>query len=253
MNCKNAVSSIVDFFLVLLSPGGGDELQGIKRGVMELADALLVNKADGDTRELAQRTRLDYQNALALIRPTSSAWKPVSLAASAQEGQGIDEVWGEPFKAFTMPVPEFYQSRFIKIAQSMRDIDLIAGSIIENFCANPLFAEIEDLIGEYAAAAKEAAATMKKDPIIFRVWPNFVALGEQIEAYKPELGADAEQILIMRVAYGRDLIQEGKGLIGYIASARVPMPLSTDVYIEKCRRYRKAPVPRDTDSAGTGA
>ena len=167
--------------------------------------------------------------------------------------EGIDEVWGEPFKAFTMPVPEFYQSRFIKIAQSMRDIDLIAGSIIENFCANPLFAEIEDLIGEYAAAAKEAAATMKKDPIIFRVWPNFVALGEQIEAYKPELGADAEQILIMRVAYGRDLIQEGKGLIGYIASARVPMPLSTDVYIEKCRRYRKAPVPRDTDSAGTGA
>jgi len=87
------VSSMVDFFLVLLSPGGGDELQGIKRGVMELADALVVNKADGETRELARRTRQDYENALSLIRPTSSAWKARALVASAQEGAGIQEVW----------------------------------------------------------------------------------------------------------------------------------------------------------------
>jgi len=157
--------------------------------------------------------------------------------------EGIDEVWGEPFKAFTMPVDEFYQSRFVKIAQGMHDIDLIAECIIENFCAIPLFAEIGKLIGEYAAAARQATETMKKDPIIFGVWPNFVALGEQIDAYKPELEPAADQMLIMRVAYGRDLIQEGRGLIGYIANARVPMPLSTELYIEKCRRYSKAPLP----------
>jgi len=157
--------------------------------------------------------------------------------------EGIDEVWGEPFKAFTMPVAEFYQSRFVKIAQGMRDIDLITGCIIENFCSIPLFAQIEKMIAEYAVAARQVAETMKKDPIIFRIWPNFVALGEQIEAYKPDLEADADQMLIMRVAYGRDLIQEGRGLIGYIASARVPMPLSTELYIEKCRRYSKAPLP----------
>ncbi len=138
--------------------------------------------------------------------------------------EGIDEVWGEPFKAFTMPVDEFYKSRFVKIAQSMRDIDLVADCMIEVFCSRPLFADIRDLIVNYAAAARQTAETMKKDPVIFRVWPNFVALGEQLDAFKPVLPDDADQMMRMRVAYGRDLIQEGRRLIGYIAGARVPMP-----------------------------
>ena len=157
--------------------------------------------------------------------------------------EGIDEVWGEPFKAFTMPVADFYKSRLVKIAQSMRDIDLIAESMIDVFCSRPLFAEIKDLIVDYAAAARETAETMKKDPVIFRVWPNFVALGERLDAFKPVLPGDADQMLRMRVAYGRDLIQEGRRLIGYIASARVPMPKSTAEYVEKCERYNRASVP----------
>ncbi|MBW2229111.1 MAG: methylmalonyl Co-A mutase-associated GTPase MeaB [Deltaproteobacteria bacterium] len=88
-----AVASMVDFFLVLLLPGGGDELQGIKRGVMELADALVVNKADGDTRELAERTRLNYQAGLHLIRPSTASWRPRALLASAETGEGIDVIW----------------------------------------------------------------------------------------------------------------------------------------------------------------
>jgi LAO/AO transport system kinase len=88
-----SVASMVDFFLVLLLPAGGDELQGIKKGVMELADALVVNKADGDTLPAAERTRLEYEGALGLIRATSPSWKPVALAASALEGTGVDEVW----------------------------------------------------------------------------------------------------------------------------------------------------------------
>jgi len=74
--------------------------------------------------------------------------------------EGIDEVWGEPFKAFTMPVADFYKSRFIKIAQSMRDIDLVADCMIEVFCSRPLFAEIRELICDYAAAARQTAETM---------------------------------------------------------------------------------------------
>ncbi len=157
--------------------------------------------------------------------------------------EGIDEVWGEPFKAFTMPVADFYKSRFVKIAQSMRDIDKVAECMIDVFCSRPLFAEIRDLIVDYAAAARQIAETMKKDPVLFRVWPNFVALGEQLDAYKPLLPGDAEQMLRMRVAYGRDLIQEGRRLISYIASARVPMPKSTQDYIDKCQRYNKASLP----------
>jgi hypothetical protein len=154
--------------------------------------------------------------------------------------EGIDEVWGEPFKAFTMPVEEFYKSRFIKIAQGMRDIDRIATCMIEVFCPLPAFTEIRKPILDYAAAAREIAETMKKDRAIFHVWPNFVVLGEQLDAYQPSLPAGADQITRMRVAYGRDLIEEGRRLIGYIASARVPMPKSSAEYIDKCERYQRA-------------
>lgn len=157
--------------------------------------------------------------------------------------EGIDEVWGEPFKAFTMPVADFYQSRFIKIAQSMRDIDKVADCMIEVFCSRALFAEIRELTVDYSTAARQIAETMKKDPVIFRVWPNFVALGEQLDAFKPVLPDDADQMLRMRVAYGRDLIQEGRRLISYIASARVPMPKSSQMYIDKCQRYNRAALP----------
>ena len=88
-----AVSSMVDFFLVLLQPGGGDELQGIKKGVLELADALVVNKADGDTQQAAERTRASYAGALDLVRSPGSAWQPRVQTASALEGVGVSEIW----------------------------------------------------------------------------------------------------------------------------------------------------------------
>ena len=154
--------------------------------------------------------------------------------------EGIDEVWGEPFKAFTMPIADFYQSRFIKIAQSMREIDLVAACMIEVFCRQKVFAGLEELVINYATAARQTAETMKKDPCIFQVWPNFVALGELLDAYQPKVPADADQILRMRMAYGRDLIQEGRRLTGHIAGARVSMPQSARIYIEKCHRYGNA-------------
>ncbi len=88
-----AVASMVDFFLVLLLPAGGDELQGIKKGVIELADALVVNKADGATAALAERTRHDYAGALSLLRHGLEGWRPRAFVASAVEARGIAEVW----------------------------------------------------------------------------------------------------------------------------------------------------------------
>ena len=151
--------------------------------------------------------------------------------------EGIDEVWGEPFKAFTMPVADFYQSRFIKIAQGMRDIDKVARCMKEEFSDLEMFAGLEQLVVDYATAARHAAETMKIDPLIFQVWPKFVALGEKLDEFRPGLPANADQMLRMRVAYGRVLIQEGRRLISYIASARVSMPKSTAMYVDKCRRY----------------
>jgi LAO/AO transport system kinase len=88
-----AVHSMVDFFLVLVQPGAGDELQGLKKGVLELADALVVNKADGEQRAGAERARSEHARALQLLRAPSPSWKPRVLIASASTAEGIPEVW----------------------------------------------------------------------------------------------------------------------------------------------------------------
>ncbi len=90
---ETAVADMTDMFLLLLQPGGGDELQGIKRGIVELADLILVNKADGELAEAAGRTAADYQHALGLLRPATPGWQPQVQRCSALMGSGIPEVW----------------------------------------------------------------------------------------------------------------------------------------------------------------
>jgi LAO/AO transport system kinase len=88
-----AVAGMVDLFLLLLAPGAGDELQGVKRGIVELADLVVVNKADGALADLARHTAGDYGNALHLLRPRTDGWSARVLSCSALLGEGISEVW----------------------------------------------------------------------------------------------------------------------------------------------------------------
>jgi LAO/AO transport system kinase len=90
---ETAVADMVDMFVLLMLPGAGDELQGIKKGVVELADLILVNKADGELAAAAQRAVADYRNALRLLRPASSHWRPEVLAVSALAGTNIEKMW----------------------------------------------------------------------------------------------------------------------------------------------------------------
>ncbi len=90
---ETTVASMVDFFLVLMLAGAGDELQGIKKGVLELADAVAVNKADGDNIEKAERARVQYENALHFLNPASKSWTPPVLVCSALTMTGIDRIW----------------------------------------------------------------------------------------------------------------------------------------------------------------
>ena len=90
---ETAVADMVDVFLLLLAPGGGDELQGLKKGIVELADILVVNKCDGELKRAADRLRAEYSGALGLLRPLDPRWKTPVLAASALENSGIDAVW----------------------------------------------------------------------------------------------------------------------------------------------------------------
>jgi LAO/AO transport system kinase len=84
---------MVDFFLVLMLAGAGDELQGIKKGILELADAIAITKADGDNVERAHRAARTYENALQFLRPTSPVWMPPVLTCSAADMTGIREIW----------------------------------------------------------------------------------------------------------------------------------------------------------------
>ena len=90
---ETAVADMVDMFCLLLAPAAGDELQGIKKGIVELAELIIVNKADGALLETAKRTVGDYRAALRLIRPLSAAWAPEVMATSARTGDGLDAVW----------------------------------------------------------------------------------------------------------------------------------------------------------------
>jgi len=90
---ETEVFEMTDIFLVLLSPGGGDELQGIKRGITELADILVVNKSDGNLLATSKSTVLDYKNALKLLKPRIKEWTIPILSCSALQKEGINEVW----------------------------------------------------------------------------------------------------------------------------------------------------------------
>jgi LAO/AO transport system kinase len=90
---ETAVHSMVDFFLLLKLAGAGDELQGIKRGIMEMADAIVINKADGDNLKNAKIAKVEFNRALHLYPPKTSGWQPKVLLASALQNQGIPEVW----------------------------------------------------------------------------------------------------------------------------------------------------------------
>ena len=90
---ETAAHSMVDFFLLLQVTGTGDELQGIKRGIMEMADGIAINKCDGNNVERAEAARVSFKNALSLFPPTESGWKPYAVTCSAVEGNGILDVW----------------------------------------------------------------------------------------------------------------------------------------------------------------
>ncbi len=166
--------------------------------------------------------------------------------------EGIDELWGEPFRVFSLSLEEFYESRYIKIGQCMRDIDRIADSLVASFTQIPVFAAIAPVVREFARAARLKSETLRTDQDIFDVWPMFVTAGERLSAFAPAPGAGRSARLSGRrahsIADGRQLIDAGRDLIFYLVRARTPMPKSTREYIERVDFYldngRLPPMPR---------
>jgi len=110
---ETTVASMVDFFLVLMIAGGGDELQGIKKGVLEVADAIVINKADGDNIQRAELARREYEAALHMLMPASPNWSPPVLTCSALENFGLAKIWNmiEEHRRITSQSGEFDRKR----------------------------------------------------------------------------------------------------------------------------------------------
>lgn len=111
---ETAVNSMVDFFLLLMLAGAGDELQGIKRGIMEMADLIAITKADGPNKLIAEGARVSYQNALHLFTSRTPGWKPQVLTCSALENTGIKELWELILNYFNVTKKSGYFDEFRK-------------------------------------------------------------------------------------------------------------------------------------------
>lgn len=154
--------------------------------------------------------------------------------------EGIDELWGEPFKAFTMPMDQFYHSRYIKIAQAMRGIDMVIDKLKSIFTARQEFAPVIALLDELSDAAKREAETMRSDAAIFDVWPRYVAAADAIDDFRPA-GVDENELSVpefRRIYDGLILLREGKDVVTYVSGARVPMPKTTSEFLAKCDDYQ---------------
>jgi hypothetical protein len=151
--------------------------------------------------------------------------------------EGIDELWGEPLKAFALSIEDFYATRYVKIAQTMSNIDKLGGRMCELFADDAVFAGIGALIVEVCEAAKLESETIRTDSVIFEVWPRFVAAGEALLAFRPNMPEHASIQERRMVEHGMQLIADGNDLLTYISGARVPMPKSTREYLERCDAY----------------
>ena len=159
----------------------------------------------------------------------------------------IEEMWGEPFKAFSIPVEDFYESRYIKIAQTMRDIDRIAAALIEALGGCGMFPDAEPRLHELARTARIKCETLRTDPDIFDVWPDFVVAAERLQACEPRVPRQAGRAQARNATKGRRLVRDGITLVTHIVRARVSMPKSTEEFLHRCQRF--ANLYRDTLSA----
>src|SRR5262249_4326695 len=149
-----AVAAMVDVFLVLVSPGGGDELQGIKRGIMELADLVVVNKADGDLAGAARTTAADYSHALHLVRPRTPEWSPRVLLCSALLGKGVADVWDAVVEHQAAVADELAERRAEQARQWMWSE--VTEALVEALRARP---DVADLAADLERDVVEGATT----------------------------------------------------------------------------------------------
>lgn len=153
--------------------------------------------------------------------------------------EGLDEIWGEPLKAFVQPVTAFYESRYIKIASAMKEIDDISERLKHLLSCSSNYETFIRLIDDYAEGAKLVSETMKRDDAIFVIWPRFIANKESLLTFQPEYSEGNKNFDRFSNLLIRNLIEKGINLITFIAGARVPMRLSRKMFFDDCDEFER--------------
>ena len=153
--------------------------------------------------------------------------------------EGIDELWGEPFKAFIMSIEDFYNSRYVKIAMTMKNIDEVAAFMTGCIGSDPRYEGLQELVHNYARKAKHKCEILRTDEEVFDVWSDFVVAGDEILSYEPLVNTQRQNKPAMDVIDARHLIEEGVKLIAFIARARTSMPKSTERYMKVCQDFKQ--------------
>lgn len=218
-----------------------------------LAGALFNRATDIFTKLVElQACGVEIQSDNALMRQCgehlqeSLALGKMVLHRSGEEG--IDELWGEPFKAFAYPIEEFYKSRYVKIALTMRTIDAIGDALRTTIALLPPFASLTPVVDSFVRAAKLKTETLRTDVDVFEVWSSFVVASESLCGFEPSppCGPGEQQLCTQ---FG-ELLRASSVLVSSMARARVPMPKSARAFIERCEdlcqaaKNKKDPTPR---------
>ncbi|HEX2922361.1 MAG TPA: methylmalonyl Co-A mutase-associated GTPase MeaB [Bacteroidales bacterium] len=161
---ETEVHSMVDFFLLLMLAGAGDEIQGIKRGIMEMADMIAITKADGQNIANAENARILYQNAINLFPPAPSGWRPKVVACSARKNKGISELWDIIDEYFTYTKGTGYFDELRKQQQIVRMDNTIREFLKHSFYNNKLVKqfrpEVEKQLSNGLITSYTAALTL---------------------------------------------------------------------------------------------
>lgn len=152
--------------------------------------------------------------------------------------EGVDELWGEPFKAFSMSSDKFFESRYIKLAQTFGSIDKVIDRMVLVFGKVEGFEGVLPLLEEFREVSKTEIETMRRDEAIYEVWPRYVAARERIMDFKP-CDLNGREHSLRYWEDGLRLLHMGKDVIVYLSGVRVPMPVTTANYMANCDLYER--------------
>ncbi len=152
--------------------------------------------------------------------------------------EGIDELWGEPLHAFSIPVEDFFESRYLKIASTLKEVDHLGQAMADCFRDDPDFRDILPLVARVIDMAHLKIETLQSDDLIFTVWPRFVVTGEQLLQFRPPHISSGDIEHIRHQEHGLQLILQGWAILNHISRARTPMPKTTAQFIQRLQAFQ---------------